>query len=434
MRDQLLPLAVSEAEFETWRRVRQGRRLKDLPVPAFVESEGFVANDAQRLNTLLAPYVGKPLDIAAFEADLAIVAGLDRYETITWRLVSDPARGIGLRVTGRPKSYAPPFMMLGVNLANTTSSDFRITATGRYLAFDVLGSGSELRIDGTLGSNPTAAAELYQPIGSTPLFVAPYAGIRRQTFNVIEDDSVIARYRQTISRLGLNVGVNLGARSDLRIGAYVGRSTSSVKVGDPGFPELKGKETGAEMTWRMDTQDNSVVPSLGVHSQVQLRRVFNGPDIEINGETFEFGNRLTQLSAEGNQFWSLGPRSRVFLYGGLGTSFQDTPLPTDKFTLGMPFRLGSYNPGEISGGEYYIATAGYLRQIGRLPDFMGGPVFAGGWLENGDAFDEWSLAGWRTNGGVGVVMDTLIGPVLLAGSWGFDGRWRTYLAVGRVFQ
>ena len=61
------------------------------------------------------------------EQDIAIVAGLDRYETVTWRLVHDGARGVGLRVQGRVKPYAPPFMMLGVNLENTTSSDFRIT-------------------------------------------------------------------------------------------------------------------------------------------------------------------------------------------------------------------------------------------------------------------------------------------------------------------
>ena len=163
---------------------------------------------------------------------------------MTWRLVSDPARGIGLRVTGRPKSYAPPFLMLGLNLENTTSSDFHITATGRYLAFDVIGSGSELRIDGTIGSDPTAAAELYRPIGPTPLFVAPYAGIGRQTFNVIQDDAVIARYRQTISRLGLNVGVNLGARSDLRVGAYVGRFDVVSQGRRPGISGAQGQGDG----------------------------------------------------------------------------------------------------------------------------------------------------------------------------------------------
>ena len=124
------------------------------------------------------------------------MAGLDRYETVTWRMVRDAARGYGLQVRGRAKAYAPPFMMLGLNLENTTSSDFNISATARYLAFDTVGSGSEWRIDGTVGSDPTLATELYRPIGPTPLFVAPYAGIGRRTFNVINDDSVIARYRQ----------------------------------------------------------------------------------------------------------------------------------------------------------------------------------------------------------------------------------------------
>ena len=135
-----------------------------------------------------------------------------------------------------------------------------------------------------------------------------------------------------------------------------------------------------------------------------------------------------------NHFWSVGPRHRLFVYGGLGTSFDSTPLPTNQFALGAPFRLGAYDAGELRGRHYYVATGGYLRRVGRLPDFMGGPVFAGGWLENGDAFNEWQAAHWRTNAGAGVVMDTIIGPVVLAGSWSFDGRWRTYLGVGRMFR
>jgi NTE family protein len=434
MRDRLLPLAVSQADFDAWRGARQKRRRTELPAPAFIELDGFATTDRKRLNVLLERYVGAPLDVAAIERDIAMVAGLDRYQTVTWRLTRDTARGVGLRVQGRVKPYAPPFLMLGVNLENTTSSDFRMTATARYLTFDVVGSGSELRLDGTIGSDPGVGVELYRPIGPTPLFLAPYAGVGRATFNVIRDDAVIARYKQTIGRLGLNAGVNLGARSDLRIGAYVGRSSASIAVGDPGFPELHGKETGAELVWRVDTQDSPVVPTAGVQSQVRLLRIFSGPDVTVRGETFDFDSSVTQLSGTASQFWSVGPRNRVFVYGGLGTSFHDTPLPTNQFALGTPFRLGAYDAGELRGAHYYVATGGYLRRVGRLPDFMGGPVFAGGWVENGDAFDEWRLARWRSSGGVGLVMDTIVGPVVLAGSWSFDGRWRTYFGVGRVFR
>ena len=180
MRAQLLPLAISEAEFDEWRLGRQARRRRELPVPAFIDADGFVRSDTKRLDTLLARHVGVPLDVDALEADIAAVAGLDRYETVTWRMIRDAARGHGLRVHGRAKTYAPPFLMLGVNLENTTSSDFRITATARYLAFDVGGSGSELRFDGTIGSDPTVATESVSAH-------RPDAPLRR----------AVCRYRQT---------------------------------------------------------------------------------------------------------------------------------------------------------------------------------------------------------------------------------------------
>jgi NTE family protein len=325
-------------------------------------------------------------------------------------------------------------MMLGLNLENTTSSDFRITMTGRYLSFDVLGSGSELRVDGTLGSNPAAGFELYQPLGPTPLFVAPYAGIGTATFNLIQDDAVVARYGQTYLRAGASVGANLGAYSDLRLGAYIGHLDAGIEVGDPGLPEVEGKETVAELAWRFDGQDSPVVPSSGTNAQTRFSYVFDGPDLSLPVDTVRSSVELSQLSGTANHFWSLSERGRVFLYGGLGTSFDNSPLPTHQFQLGSPLRLGSYDSGELRGDHYFVATGGYLRQLGRLPDFMGGPVYAGGWLENGDAFNDWDRATWRTSISLGVIMDTLVGPVLLGGSTDFDGRWRTYIGVGRIFR
>ena len=434
MRDQLLPLAVSEGEFARWRSERQRRRTTDLPVPTFIQAEGFASSDTTRLNTLLARHVGVPLDISAVEQDITVVAGLDRYETVTWRMTHDGSRGYGLRVLGRVKAYAPPFMMLGVNLENTTSSDFRITATARYLAFDVVGSGSELRLDGTIGSDPSVAGELYRPVGPTPLFVAPYAGVGTETFNLIDDDAVIARYGRTIARAGLNVGVNLGARSDVRAGAYVGRSTASIEVGDPGFPELRGAETGAQLVWRMDTQDSPVVPAGGLLSEVRLSRTFNGPDLAQGGETLDIqyvadpvgGDRESLLERRSAQS-AVRPWRRRHVFRRRAVAHR--PVRT-RYAV----QAGRLPRGRAARTSLLRGVRGYLRQVGRLPDFLGGPVFAGGWVENGDAFDEWSRAGWRTNGGAGVVMDTLVGPAIVAGSWSFDGRWRTYLGVGRTFR
>ena len=172
----------------------------------------------------------------------------------------------------------------------------------------------------------------------------------------------------------------------------------------------------------------------GTLSRVYLRYIFDGPEIDPPLPTHRSSVELYQINATGNRFWSLDEKSRVFALGGFGTSFDKNPLPIDQFPLGAAFRLGAYSPGEMLGDHYYLATGGYFRQIGRLPDFMGGPVYAGGWLENGDAFNDFADATWRTNASVGMVMDTLFGPVIVAGSGGFDGRWRTYFGVGRIFR
>ena len=89
----------------------------------------------------------------------------------------------------------------------------------------------------------------------------------------------MASYGQQLSRGGMDLGVNLGRVSDLRVGAYVGRLTANVEVGDPGLPEVKGKEMVTELNWRYDSQDSPVIPSRGSARTANLQYVFDGPDI-----------------------------------------------------------------------------------------------------------------------------------------------------------
>ena len=434
MRERLLPLAVSDAEFAAWKQQREQRRRAAAPMPMFVNVEGFATNDRRRLDVLLPRHVGQALDITALEADLSLLTGLDRYETITWRMVKNDAGQSGLMISARPKAYAPPFLMLGLNLENTTSADFQITATARYLAYGLVGSGSELRVDGTLGSNPAAGIELYEPLRGSRFFGTAAGAVTTENATILMDDQIVARYGINRTRALFTGGINLSRISDLRIGGFVGHVDAEVEIGDPRLPELRGAESGLTADWRLDAQDSPVVPSKGTLASVHLTQRLNGPDGVLDDQTIPLNAHMTQLSGTASKFWKVGERNRVFAYGGLGTTFDKTALPTDQFTLGSPLALGAYRSGELRGSHYFLGTAGYLRQVSRLPHFLGGPIFAGGWLENGDAFDDWDNATWRTNASVGVIMDTLLGPVMLAGSAGFDGRWRTYIGIGRIFK
>ena len=64
------------------------------------------------------------------------------------------------------------------------------------------------------------------------------------TFNVVQDDELVAQYDRLFTGAGANLGVNLGAHSDLRLGAYVGRLDADVAIGDPGLPSVSGGGTG----------------------------------------------------------------------------------------------------------------------------------------------------------------------------------------------
>ena len=174
-----------------------------------------------------------------------------------------------------------------------------------------------------------------------------------------------------------------------------------------------------------------MIPSRGLRLGVTLSQTFDSPE----APGVERTNRdLTQAELGLSQFHAIGGRNRVFATFTGGTSFGDTPLPTRQFTVGYPFILDAFSVGEERGDHYAVLTLGAMRRVGRLPDFLGGPVFAGAWLENGAVFDTHENADLRSQLGLGLVGDTLVGPVLIGTSIGFDGAWRVTFGVGRVFR
>jgi NTE family protein len=430
LRDRLLPYALDSGAWDAWVAARTSRRRQMPAAVEFLSTAGLAPTDAALTRKTLAHHVGAPVDTVRLESDLAELSGLDRYQAINWQLMGTPGRE-GLLVTAREKPYAPPFMMLGLNLENTTSDDFRVQLAGRYLTFDVVGSGSELRIDATIGTDPSLAAALYRPVFGSRLFVQPYAFAAKRSINFVEDSAILAEYGERRSAVGAEVGVSLGRDSEIAAGVRTGHVDASVHAGDPGLPELSGPETSFQARWLLDRQDSPVIPSSGLRARVTLSHVYKSPDVAGAERT---NDGLTQLEAAASHFWSLRRRHRLFIVTALGTSFDDRPLPTDQFTAGFPFRLDAFTVGEVRGDHVAVVTAGAFREMARLPDFLGGPMFLGIWLGTGALITHDVDADVNTHTGIGLVADTLVGPVLLGTSFGLDGGWRTFVGVGRVFR
>ena len=427
-RDALLKFAVGDAEWEAWLKGREARRRRDIPVPQSISTAGIAPSDVAVVRRTLARHVGQPFDVAAVEQDLSALSGLDRYQGVAWQIAGPPGKET-LLVRAREKPYAPPFMMLGVSLENLTSNNFRAQLAGRYLAFDVLGSGSELRIDGVVGSDPSFSIALYRPIFGTRFFTRPYAASEKNTIDIIQDDVVVAEYKQRRLFAGVDLGVNISRVSDLSLGFRFGRHDANVVTGDPGLPEVGGLESDVRLVYRHDGHDSPVVPSRGTRAAVSVTRYLASPDA---GDIERSNEDVTQLEIGAATFWKWRTRNRLFAVLSGGTSFDGKPI--SQFQLGYPFRLDAYNVGERRGDHYGVLTLGFLRRLGRLPDFLGGPIFIGTWVENGAAFNSDEKADFNTQTAVGVVVDSLIGPLVVGTSIGLDGGWRAFIAIGRIFK
>jgi NTE family protein len=435
MKSELLPVSVDDAAWQQWVAARAATRKTALPTIQFVEVGGATSADVDFIRRGMSTHIGQPLDPVRVSASLTELGGLDRYESLRWTVRERDGQS-GLVVTAYPKTYAPPFVFLGVSLENTASNEFRFGLNGRYLAFDKVGSGSELRLDAALGSDPSLGIALYKPLFTTRLFVEPFAGIGSRTLNVIQEGHVQASYSQTRSFLGLDAGVNVSRLDEARAGVTFGRFDASVHTGDPGLPEAGGRETTFHVQWTHDGQDSPVVPSKGLRVLSRVQHFLDYPDVTLADDPTRETDGVTQFETLASWFTSRkGARERrLFVAGGFGTSFDGHPLPTEQFPIGGLLRLGAFNVGERRGDRYLLATAGYLQQALRLPDFVGGPLFLGSWLETGSAFDSWSKIDPSTHVSVGLIADTLIGPIFGGASFGFDGATRFYIAIGQLFR
>ena len=167
-----------------------------------------------------------PLDVPLLETDLDELSGLDRYETITWRFGAERRRRRRPRDPRHREAYAPPFLMLGLNLENTTSDQFQLSLDRaatcvRRARLRIANCGSTAPSAPTPASAPSCTSR-----SGAPLFVAPYAGVGKRTFNLI-DRRCDRRALQpdAVSTVGVNLGLNLGRDSDLRLGATSAGST-----------------------------------------------------------------------------------------------------------------------------------------------------------------------------------------------------------------
>jgi NTE family protein len=424
----LLPYAIKDSsEWDRYVAAREGRK---HPVPhriASVEVTGADADTDQRIQQRLDQALHGDLDVPLLDAQLNRLAGEGQFDRLGYEGFLQ--NGVpSLRVTTHEKSYGPPYVNLAVNVDGSGVAAFDFSAGARVTFMDVAHHGGEWRNDLLFGSSNLGATEFYQPLAGSRFFLAPYAFACKVARNSFTGLTRVAVFGDERAGGGFDVGYDSSRRSEIRLGYEIFSARLSPLIGNAGLPITSGTtgEFRARYVW--DGQDSPSVPSTGTRVVATLSRVLESPDLI---------HPIGQLEVRTSSFFPLSQRTSVFLLASGGTTFRGSAGPFQVFALGGPFHLGAYLPQEFLGNHYAYSALGFRRALYRLPQLVGGRIYWGGWYEAGTAFgtatSDPGPVGVRGTFNLGMIAETIIGPLALAGSVSPTGQSRVNFSIGRLF-
>jgi len=424
----ILPFAVQDpAEWQEYLTARAARRHRQPEKVETVEVTGADSDTDSRLQHRLSKSLRGPLDLSKVDIQLTRIAGEGQFDRVGYEGFTQ--NGVpALRVTTHDKSYGPPFVDFAVNVDGSGVAAFDFSAGARVTFMDVAHGGGEWRNDLLFGSSNLAASEFYQPLGQSRFFVAPYAFASKFARNSFTGLTRVAVFGDERAGGGFDIGYNSGRLSEFRVGYELFDAKLSPLIGAAGLPIVHGStgEFRARYVW--DGQDSPAVPSRGTRVVATLSRVLQSPGL---------AHPIGQLDVQTSNVVPVGPKTSLFLDLSGGTTFRGSAGPFQVFALGGPFRLGAYLPQEFLGNHYAYSSLGFRREFYRLPSLAGGKIYWGGWFEAGTAFGTALLdpgpVAVRGTFNLGVIADTIIGPITLAGSVSPTGQSRVNFSIGRLF-
>jgi NTE family protein len=424
----LLPFAIQDpVEWQEYLDARAARKHRPPEKINTIEVLGADSDTDIRIRRRVSKALRGPLDLSKLDTQLTRIAGEGQFDRLGYEGFTQ--NGVpALRITAHDKSYGPPFVDLAVNVDGSGVAAFDFSAGARVTFMDIAHHGGEWRNDLLFGSSNLGATEFYQPLGQSRFFVSPYAFASKYARNSFTGLTRAAVFGDERAGGGFDIGYNSGRRSEFRIGYEIFEGKLSPLIGAAGLPIVHGStgEFRARYVW--DGQDSPSVPSRGTRMVVTVSRVLQSPGL---------AHPIGQLEVRTSSFVPVGSKTSLFFDISGGTTFRGSAGPFQVFALGGPFRLGAYLPQEFLGNHYAYSSLGFRRELYRLPTLVGRKIYWGGWYEAGTAFGTATLdpgpIAVRGTFNLGVIADTIVGPLTLAGSISPTGQSRVNFSMGRLF-
>jgi NTE family protein len=291
--------------------------------------------------------------------------------------------------------------------------------------------GAEWRTDAQIGYDSFLRTEFIQPLQLRDgLFVSPYALARRnfvQLYNadVRLGDAEIERYQG-----GLDIGVT-GSIGELRIGPFINTVSSKPGLGaiNPAFSTEETDQKGLELRAIVDQMDELVFPRSGVFASLDIRKVDQSGDPDLEEYT------RAQAMLEGAV--SFGDNTlKAHLEWGDEISGQSYMPVFETFSLGGPLRLSGLYLDQLTGYDYDLATLSYYHRYASMLPQIGRGIYVGLSAESGRIDDPLMTKPneWINSGSIFWGADTILGALYLGYGRSFSPDQSSfYLVIGPQF-
>jgi NTE family protein len=422
----LSAFSVSEAEWQQYLANRTARR-KTAPVPEFVQVVGTNPELAKSVEQRLAVDVGKPVDSATLDGQMMRLNGQGRFSNVGYSMVEKDGKQ-GLQIQTEAKPYAPPTVRPILLIDGSDYNNVLFSMGARITFLDFGSYRSELRSDVIVGSQYELDSEYYHPFKPTSnWFIAPRgAGNSVQSY-VYNGDTQIATYRTREVLGGLDVGYGFGTTGELRLGYEGGFEKLSPQVGNSSvLPTVSGGTGDVRLQFQLNTLDNPVIPRSGQSLNIYTKGYNVNPAAP---------GPFPLSEIQSQSFFRISKPSSVF-FGASGGSSYGFKAGIPAFSLGGSQRLVAWNTGELYTNQYFLGQLGYIRELTTLPPLLGSNIEFIGLAEVGKTY-KLALGAKPPNlpmdAAAGIIINTIFGPVELAGAVGDYGRGRFFFRIGRIF-
>lgn len=423
--DQFGPFAVNEQNWNRWRDgVRSAATKLKRPRIDAIRVRGVERVHPKTIARRIRTRSDAELDLVTLEQDLLRIYRLGEFQRVNFNIQRDDEQFV-LEIEADEKDWGPNYLRLGLGLESNFEGRSEFTLLGILTRTQINDFGAEWKTTVTVGDVDGLTSEFYQPLSHAGRwFVSPQVEIQRDEFRLFDPNGADVITTTDLWRGRFDVGLQFQHFGELRLGTYYGRSNSDSVGGQIG--NQRRKSAGYRLLGSIDRLDNANFPRRGGVLEFEYRREL----VDLGADSpFE------RLELRWAQAGTLG-RNTLVGTAGWG-SHLGSALPTDEqFSIGGFLRVSGLEPEQARGSVFGYAALVYYREVGRMPQAVGGGVYIGGAIEAGNVWDEVGLVEFgdlRSSILLYAGADTVFGPVYVGYGLADQGEDAVYLFLGRPF-